>query len=109
MPVKTRIAGGLPVALYVVLLVAPAVTLYRDPRPSRAWWWSVWAIATLACLVMIIGFFVLEPDLFYKTATLWPQYIVVIGIAAMQALVWLAVPITIVASRSPRRRERNHR
>lgn len=96
---ETRLAGGLPLAIYVVLLLAPALVLYRDPRARRAWWWVVWGVGGLlvaAALVLLLEFHL---DIFSKTRTLWPTRVVQGGVAAMQALMLVALPITIVRSR----------
>lgn len=99
---ETRLAGGLPLVIYVVLLLAPALVLYRDPRARRAWWWVVWGAGGLlvaAALVLLLEFHL---DIFSQTRTLWPTRVVQGGVAAMQALMLVALPITIVRSREPR-------
>jgi hypothetical protein len=96
---ETRLAGGLPLVTYVVLLLAPAIVLYRDPRARRAWWWIAWGVGGLvaaAALWVAIDFHL---DLFSRTRTLWPGRVVEGGVAAIQALLLVALPITLLASR----------
>jgi hypothetical protein len=51
-----------------------------------------------AALVLLLEFHL---DLFSLTRTLWPTRVVQGGVAAMQALMLVALPVTIVRSREP--------
>jgi hypothetical protein len=98
---ETRLAGGLPLATYVALLLAPAMWLYRTPRARRAWAWIAWGIGSLvasAALWLVVDFHL---DLFSRTETLWPGLVVQGGILAIQALLLVAMPIAILRSREP--------
>jgi hypothetical protein len=99
---ETRLAGGWPLATYVVLLLAPAIVLYRDPRARRAWWWIVWNIGALAAafaLWIVVDFRV---ELFSSTQTLWPAHVVQAGVLVIQALVFVALPILLLCAPPPR-------
>jgi hypothetical protein len=99
---ETRLAGGLPLATYVLLLLAPAIVLYRDPRASRAWWWIVWSIGGLVASLALLFLMEFHLDLFSRTTTLWPARVVEGGMGVMQALLLVALPIMILRSREPR-------
>jgi len=99
---ETRLAGGLPLAIYVLLLLAPAIVLYRDPRARRAWWWIVWSIGGLVVSLALLFLMEFHLDLFSRTTTLWPARIVEGGMGVLQVLLLVALPIMILRSREPR-------
>jgi hypothetical protein len=99
---ETRLAGGLPLAIYLVVVVGPGWLVYRKPRARPAWWWFAWSIvgAVLsACLAFYLEFHL---DLFSRTVILWPTRVVEVGIATIQGALLLALPLIIVRSRTPR-------
>jgi len=95
----TRMAGGLPVLLYVVLALAPAILVRADPRPRRVWQWTLWSFA--AVIPAGLMFFVLEfhLDLFARTVTLWPTRVVEAGIIALQLLLIVGLPVLALSAR----------
>lgn len=99
---ETRLAGGLPLAIYLVVVVGPGWLVYRTPRARSAWWWFAWSIvgAVLsACLAFYLEFHL---DLFSHTVILWPRRVVEASVATVQLSLLLALPIIIARSRAPR-------
>lgn len=100
----TRLAGGIPLLLYMLLVLAPAIVVHVDPRARRAWLWILWSfVAVVPAGAM---FFVLEfhLDFFSHTETLWPARVVEAGIVALLLLLTMALPILTLVTREPVRR-----
>jgi hypothetical protein len=97
----TRLAGGLPLAAYVVLLLAPAIVLVRDPRARRAWWWIAWNVGALAAAFGLWIAVEFRLDLFSSTRTLWPAVVVQAGFLGIQVLMFVALPILILCAPPP--------
>jgi hypothetical protein len=95
-------AGGLRLALYLVVVLVPAWPLYRDPRAPRAWKWFAASIAAGIIAGNLVFYLEVEPDALSHTVTLWPARIVEAGVAAIQVVLLLALPLTIARSRTPR-------
>lgn len=99
---EIRLAGGLPLAIYLVVVVGPGWLIYRRPGARRAWWWFAWSIVG-AVLSACLGFYLeFHLDLFSRTVILWPTRVVEVGVATIQLALLLGLPITIARSRTPR-------
>jgi hypothetical protein len=97
-----RAGGGPRLALYLLVVLVPAWPLYRDPRPHRAWTWFGAAIAGSVVAGNLMFYLELEPDFLSHTVTLWPTRVVEAGVAVIQVLLLLALPLMIARSRHPR-------
>jgi len=95
-------AGGLRLALYLVVVLVPAWPVYRDPRAQRAWTWFAASIAGGIVAGNLVFYLEVEPDALSHTVTLWPARVVEAGVAAIQVVLLLALPLTIARSRTPR-------
>src|SRR5262249_20776610 len=99
---ETRLAGGVPLAVYLIIVVAPGWLVYLAPRARPAWWWFAWSIVG-AVLSACLGFYLeFNLDLFSRTVILWPTRVVEAGVAAIEVALLLGLPLVIVRSRTLR-------
>ena len=97
---ETRLAGGVPLAVYLIIVVAPGWLVYRTPRARPAWWWFAWSIIG-AVLSACLGFYLeFNLDLFSRTVILWPTRVVEAGIAVIEVALLLGLPLVVVRSRT---------
>jgi hypothetical protein len=99
---EIRIAGGRALAGYVVMLLAPAMLLYRRPSAPWAWAWLAWGISSLVAGIALWVVVDFHLDLFSHTRRLWPSYVVGGGVLAIQGLLLVGVPVAVLRSREPR-------
>jgi hypothetical protein len=62
----------------------------------------VWGVAALAASVVLWVMTEFHLDLFSRTTELWPAAVAAGGVAVIQALLLIGVPIAILTSREPR-------
>jgi hypothetical protein len=96
-------AGGeLRLALYLLVVLVPAWPVYRDPRAQHAWGWFAGAVAGSVVAGNLMCWLELDLDFLTRTVTLWPARVVEAGVAAIQAVLLLGLPLTIARGRVPR-------
>jgi hypothetical protein len=94
--------GGLRLALYLLVVLAPAWPAYRRPQPRQAWAWFAAAIVGSIVAGNLMCWLELDVDSVSRTVTLWPARVVELGVAAIQVLLLLGLPLMIARSRLAR-------
>ena len=96
-------AGGeLRLALYLLVVLAPAWPVYRDPDARNAWAWFAAAIAGSVVSGNLLCWLELDFDFLSRTVTLWPARVVELGVATIQVLLLLGLPVMIARHRPAR-------
>jgi hypothetical protein len=96
---ETRLAGGVPLVLYIVSALAPAILIQAEPRRRRGWHWLLWSLLTGVGGLAVLFLLTFHLDLFAHTVQLWPQTIVIAGTLAIMALLLLALPLVLLLTR----------
>ena len=93
--VTTRLAGGLPLVLFVGATLLYGWILVNNPRRWVALAWLVWTAVGL----VIVFAATFELDLFMHTVTLWPMHVTFTLIGAMLVLIFPIAPIVAFTSK----------
>ncbi len=93
--VETRLAGGLPLAIALVLVLLPGYFVYRGPRRSLAITWSLWTLSVGVLYLM----FTFDLVLFDKAEVLWPQHAVGMLAGTLAVLVVVIAPLVAAFTR----------
>lgn len=87
----TASADSVFVAIYVILLLAPAMLVWRDPRRRWAWLWSAWALPFAALgTLMSINLVALPTSWTIATA----------AVGTMNVLLLLVMPVVCLTTRT---------
>jgi hypothetical protein len=94
--------GGLRLALYLLVVLAPAWPAYRDPQARHAWRWFAASIAGSVVAGNLMCWLEIDVDVLSRTVTLWPVRVVELGVAAIQVVLLLGLPLMIARTRPAR-------
>ena len=93
--VETRLAGGLPLAIALVLLMLPGYFVYRGPSRSLAIMWSLWTLIVGVLYLM----FTFDLVLFDRAVILWPERAVATLAGTLGVLVVVVAPLVAAFTR----------
>jgi hypothetical protein len=97
----TRPAGGIPLALCLVIMLTPAFAVWRSPTRRAALRWIAWTVlSSLACSVAMFAV-EFHLDIFMRTIEEWPQQAVFAMTAATIALLLVVLPLILATSKLP--------
>jgi hypothetical protein len=85
-----RPAGGAPLAIGLVMLLAPGMLVWANPRKRNAVVWAVWTVPVLGVTALAALF---HMDLFDHTVVLWPEHVVGWCLGVLLTLLSIGLPV----------------